>query len=39
MDFKSVRVGSRSVFDALSIGEGLVLAVLLGAAQFYHKVR
>ena len=39
MDFKSGRVGSTSIFDALSIGEGLVAAVLLWVAQFYHKVR
>jgi len=29
MDFKSGKVVSRSIFDALSIGEGLVAAVLL----------
>jgi len=39
MELKRGRVDSRSVFDALSIGEGLVAAVLLWAAQFYHKVR
>ena len=39
IELKDGRVDSRSIFDALSIGEGFVAAVLLWAAQYYHKVR
>ena len=39
IEIKGDSIVSRPIFDALSIGEGLVAAVLLWAAQFYHKVR